>query len=224
MSGAFGFAFLAALNPTLLTATTVMLLLPNPRRLMFGYLIGAVLTSVTIGLFLVFSFDHSGAANTTQSTLSPGAKIAMGLLALTLAWILGTGRDARVAERRRARAQSKKEPRWREVLGRGDPRLAIFVGAALSLPGVSYLIGMHRIHITDASTGAKVASVVLFNVIMLALLEVPLLSFLVAPEWTQRSIDRLKAWATLHGRRFGIRALVVLGLVQIVRGVLELVT
>jgi hypothetical protein len=28
------------LNPTLLTATTVMLLLPNPKRLMLGYLLG----------------------------------------------------------------------------------------------------------------------------------------------------------------------------------------
>ena len=222
MSGAFGFAFLAALNPTLLTATTIMLLLPNPRRLMLGYLIGAMITSVTIGLFLVFSFDSSGAANTTQNSLSPAAKIVMGLLALTFAWVISTGRDARVTERRKAKAQEKGEPRWRQVLGRGDPRLAVFVGAALSLPGVSYLIGMHRIHVTDASTAAKVASVVLFNVIMLALLEVPLLSFLVAPEWTQRSIDRLKAWATLHGRRFGIRALVVLGLVQVLRGVLEL--
>jgi hypothetical protein len=35
-------AFSAALNPTLLAATTVMLLLPRPRNLMLGYLLGAM--------------------------------------------------------------------------------------------------------------------------------------------------------------------------------------
>ena len=92
----------------------------------------------------------------------------------------------------------------------------------LTLPGASYLIGMHRIHLAEASTGAKAASVVLFNVIMLMLLEGPLLSFLFAPDWTHRTIERLKAWAAARGRQVAIRALVVLGLIQLVRGVLEL--
>jgi hypothetical protein len=35
----------AALNPTLLAPTTVMLLLPNPKRLLLGYLLGAYTTS-----------------------------------------------------------------------------------------------------------------------------------------------------------------------------------
>src|SRR3954469_2412552 len=137
MNGAFTFAFLAALNPTLLTATTVMLLLPNPRRLMFGYLIGAMVTSIAIRALLVFSIDHASATTTTQNGLSPSVKIAMGLLALAIAWLLGSGRAARASERRKARAKAKgkdqdKEPRWREALGKGDPRLAIAVGAALS--------------------------------------------------------------------------------------------
>ena len=35
----------AALNPTLVAATTLMLLLPNPSRLMLGYWLGAMMTS-----------------------------------------------------------------------------------------------------------------------------------------------------------------------------------
>ena len=223
MNGAFTFAFLAMLNPTLLTVTTVMLLLPNPRRLMFGYLLGALFTSVTIGMLLVFAVDNSSTASTTKNSLSPGFKIALGLLALALAWVLHSGHASRVSERRKARAQTKGEPRWREVLDKGDPRLAFVVGAMLTLPGASYIIGMHRIHTSGASTGAKVASVLLFNLIMLLLLEGPLLSFLVAPDWTQRAIDRAKAWVAASGRRFAVRALVVVGLLQILRGVLELV-
>ena len=36
-------------NPSLLAAVTVMLMLPNPKRLMLGYLLGAYTTSVTLG-------------------------------------------------------------------------------------------------------------------------------------------------------------------------------
>ena len=43
----FLFSLTAALNPTLLTATTVMLVLPSPKRLLLGYLLGAYLTSIT---------------------------------------------------------------------------------------------------------------------------------------------------------------------------------
>ena len=41
MSKIFLFSLTAALNPTLLAATTVMLLLPKPKRLLLGYLLGA---------------------------------------------------------------------------------------------------------------------------------------------------------------------------------------
>jgi hypothetical protein len=48
------FALGAALNPTLVAASTVMMLLPSPKRLMLGYLLGALMTSITLGLVIVF--------------------------------------------------------------------------------------------------------------------------------------------------------------------------
>lgn len=44
----------ASLNPTLVAATTVMLLLDRPVALMLGCLFGAYLTSITLGLVIVF--------------------------------------------------------------------------------------------------------------------------------------------------------------------------
>jgi len=46
-------ALAAALNPTLVAASTVMMLLPNPKRLMLGYLLGALMTSITLGLVII---------------------------------------------------------------------------------------------------------------------------------------------------------------------------
>ena len=79
----------ASLNPTLVAATTVMLLLERPARLMLGYLLGAYATSITLGLVIVFSLSDSSTTNTTQNTLSPAADIALGLLALAMPGLSG---------------------------------------------------------------------------------------------------------------------------------------
>ena len=51
------------------------------------------------------------------------------------------------------------------------------IGALLTLPGASYLIGLDHIAGKNASTVATVAMVLGFNLIMLMLLELPLLAF-----------------------------------------------
>ena len=143
MSQVLVFALTAALNPTLLTATTVMLLLPSPKRLLFGYLLGAYMTSITLGLLIVFELQGSGAVNTTKNTLSPAASIALGLILLRSPR-LGTGRHRALAERRREKKaeQGAEGPRWQQVLSKGRARDTFVVGALLTLPGASYLAGL----------------------------------------------------------------------------------
>ncbi|HTP21872.1 MAG TPA: GAP family protein [Solirubrobacteraceae bacterium] len=225
MGDIFVLAFTAALNPTLVAASTLMMLLPNPVRLMFGYLLGALLTSVTLGLLIVAELDGSGAVSTTKKTLSPAATIALGCIALIGALVLGTGRHLGSADRRAAREQKKKEkgpPRWQQALGKGSARVTFVVGALLTLPGASYLAGLSRINKANYSTPKTVVVIVVFNLIMLALLEVPLICFVVAPEWTPKAIDRAKAWIGRHARRFAVTVLAVLGALLVLKGVLEL--
>ena len=93
----------ASLNPTLVAATTVMLLLPSPKKLMLGYLLGAYMTSITLGLVIVFSLPNSSATNTTENTISPAVDIGLGAIALAVAFVLYTGRAERLRERRQAR-------------------------------------------------------------------------------------------------------------------------
>jgi hypothetical protein len=166
-------ALAAALNPTLVAASTLMMLLPNPKRLMLGYLLGALMTSITLGLVIVLSLESSDAIGTTKKTLSPAATMTLGGIALVAALVLGTGRHHAVAERRRARKKDKGPPRWQQALGRGSPRTTFLVGALLTLPGASYLAGLSRIDKLNYSTAETVLLVIAFNLIMLALLEVP---------------------------------------------------
>ena len=224
MGQVFVVALSAALNPTLVAASTVMLLLPNPKRLMLGYLLGALMTSITLGLVIVSSFESSSAVTTIQNTLSPAATMALGVLALVAAFVLATGRHEPAAESRRARRRAKGPPRWQQALQRGSARTTFVVGALLTLPGASYLAGLSRIDKLNYSTPGTVLLIVAFNLIMLVLLEVPLLCFAIAPRWTVDAIDRAKAGIGRHRRRFEVRTLTVLGALLVIKGLIELLS
>ena len=66
----FLLSLVAIFNPSLLAAVTVMLLLPNPKRLMLGYVLGAYTTSITLGLLIVFSLHGSSTESTSKHTIS----------------------------------------------------------------------------------------------------------------------------------------------------------
>jgi len=222
----FFLAFLAALYPTLLAATTVMLMLPHPKRLLLGYLLGAAMTSVTLGLVIVFTLQDSGLVSTTQHQLGPGSDLVIGALFLIVSFILHSGRDQRLVERRRARKAAKKKPdgppRWQQALGRGSARTTFVVGALLTLPGATYITALHRIADEHLATPVTVATVLAFNLIMLMLLEVPLLGYAVAPEWTPKAVERFRATLSSRGRGWAIRATAVIGILLVVRGILTL--
>jgi hypothetical protein len=219
-------AFWAALNPTLLAATTVMLLLPRPRSLMLGYLLGAMMTSISVGLVIVFSLEDSGAVEVAQNTLSPAADVALGAIFLIVARVLSAERDVILRERRErhkaAKGKAKGEkgpPRWQRVLSRGTPRTTFAVGALLTLPGASYLVALTRLAKDDLGTPEAILVVVGFNLIMLALLELPLLSYWLQPGATPGRVERFKAWLRRDGRRIAIRIATIAGVLLVVRGV-----
>jgi len=215
----------ASLNPTLVAATTVMLLLDRPTRLMAGYLLGAYMTSITLGLIIVFSLANSGASNTTENTISPAVDIGLGAIALAIAFVLHTGRDQALRERRQARKAAnpnKEPPRWQREMSKGSPRATFVVGALLTLPGASYLAGLDQIHKLHYSTPVTVLLVIGFNLVMMWLLEVPLIAFLIAPEQTPRAIERAKAWVSRHARVVAIRGAAAVGALLIIKGLIGL--
>ena len=220
----------ASLNPTLLATTTLMLLTPNPAKLMLGYLCGALVTSLTLGLIIVFELSGSSTTKTTQRSVSPGVDIGLGVLALTIAFVLHTGRHEHLKERRRTRKAAKEAakgdkgpPRWQRELSKGSARITFVLGAIFTLPGASYLAGLHSIHKLHYSTAVTVLVVIGFNIVMLWLLEVPLLSFLVAPEETPERIDRAKAWVSRHAHTFGVRGSALVGVLLVTKGIVGLV-
>ena len=217
----------ASLNPTLVGATTVMLLLERPKRLMLGYLCGAMLTSVTLGTIIVFSLSDSSTASTTQNTVSPAVDIGLGAILLAISIVLHTGRHERMAARRREKKAGKPDkgpPRWQRELSKGSARTTFIVGALLTLPGASYLAGLNNIHKLGYGDVETVLLVVGFNLVMLWLLEVPLLCYVFAPDWTPTAIERAKGWVSRHAHKVGVRTTLILGLLLVIKGVIGLVS
>ena len=226
-----GLALLSAFNPTLLAAVTVILLMPSPKRLMLGYLLGAYTTSITVGLLIVFAFHDSGVVNTTKSTISPAQDLVLGLILLLVAVVLRTGRSPRRrgqgestggSERSEGEGEDKRDPLSLRLLGRGSPRIAFAIGLVLSFPGASYLVALGHIDRLGASAALSAMLVIGVCVVQQLLLELPLLGYVFAPERTSAAVRAFRGWLTRNGRRAGGNVAGVLGLALVVRGLIVL--
>jgi hypothetical protein len=228
----FVLSLVAIANPTLLAATTVMMLLPKPGRLMAGYLLGAYTTSITAGLLIVYALNHSSLTTTAKRTISPGEDIAVGALCLVIAYVLHAGLDRPVRERRQAKKAAKSRIKLEagkptdsvtmRLLGKGDPRVTFVVGAILSFPGASFVSAMNHIHKLHPGKLPSILLVVYFCLMQQILLELPLLGFIVAPASTQARVNGFKAWIGRKGRTVGVVVATVLGALIILKGLLAI--
>jgi hypothetical protein len=221
VSRVYLFALTAALNPTLLTVTTLMLLLPRPKRLLLGYWLGAMTTGISLGIVIVNWLENKGVVTTSEHTVNPAIDITLGALALIVAIVVGTGRwGEHTAKRQEKRGtKPKKEPKWQKTIKRGSARAAFVIGILLSFPGASYLASLTEISRHGLSQLEIVLTVISVNLIMLVLLELPLLSYTLAPEWTPAAIERMKAWIARNGVRVIVIGFGLVGILLITRGV-----
>ena len=226
------FALLAAWNPLLLAIVPVMLVSAHPKRLMVGYLLGGYTVSITIGLVFVFADGGASAATTTEQSINPVLNIALGIVVLLIALALTLGLDQRVRGGRGGKEKKGKKdkkdkkdkgsPRWKRALDTGSVSLAFAVGALFTLPGGRYIVALQGVDELNYSTLGTVVAVVGVNLILLALVELPLLSYVVAAEWTPAAVDRAGAWFSRNGRRVVIIASTFIGAVLLVRGLVAL--
>lgn len=226
----FLLSLLAMLNPTLTAAVTVMLLTPNPKRLMAGYLLGAYTTSITLGLLIVFSLHNSSTESTSKHTVSPVEDLVVGVLLLGSHGFSEPGATNRFrnADGRRktrsSRPSGKPEPTESlplRLLGKGDPKVTFVVGAILTFPGVSYL-NAHHIHKLNPGTVPTVLLVLFFCFMQQIFIELPLLGYVFAPDRTQDTVTRFRSWMSRSGRTAAIIGAAVLGGWLTARGLITL--
>jgi hypothetical protein len=228
----FALSLVAMFNPSLLAALTVMLLLPHPKRLMLGYLLGAYTTSITVGLVIVFALPGSGTERTSKHRIGPIEDIVIGVLLWVIAFALWTGRVQSFRERRRQRKEAKLKARENagkpteslplRMLRKADPRVTFVVGAVVSFPGVSYLDALDHIHKLNSGVVATILLVVYFCAAQQIVLELPLLGYVFAPERTRDDVARFRHWIARRGGTAAEIIATALGVWLVTRGVITL--
>lgn len=227
-------AFEAALYPTLLAAVVILLTLERPVRLIAAYLAGGLTISIGLGCLIVFALEGSNAVESQQSLLSWTADLAIGGLALLGAVALSTHQDERWKERRRARrarqgrpaetpreeeaAAAKKEPWSERILARGSAPIVFVAALFVNVPGAAYLIALKDIAAGNHSTATSVGLIVLFNLIMFLLAEIPLVGLLVAPERTGVLVEGMNRWLNEHSRQLAVVICLIFGVYLVARG------
>ncbi|MFZ0381828.1 MAG: GAP family protein, partial [Solirubrobacteraceae bacterium] len=156
----------------------------------------------------------------------------VGLLLLAVAWVLRTGRDQQLRERRRQKKEAKLEAKQKagkpteslplRLLGKGDPKVTFVVGAMLSYPGVSYLDALDHIHKLNPGTVPTILLVLFFCVMQQIFIELPLLGYVFAPDSTQDRVTRFKNWMGRSGRIAAVIGAAAIGVVLVARGVITL--
>jgi hypothetical protein len=222
----FLLALLSALYPTLFAAVLVMLELESPKPLLLGYLAGSLLTSIALGLVIVFTLKgSSGGTSAAKNTANPILDLTLGAFILVAVFVVATERDQRRrarSARRKAAAADKRPPRWKAALSRGSARTTFVVGALIALPGATYLAALEKIHDQGLSTSSTVLVVIAFNAIMFVLVEIPLAGYAVAPVPTRTTIGRLNEALSRNGGRIALVAAIVISVALLARGVVSL--
>jgi hypothetical protein len=214
-------AFASMFWPTLITVVVLALRLPKPVLVLLWFLVGGLVTTIGIGLLLVFSVGSSSLMSGSQSSVNPVANIAIGLAALGVAIFLAL-RDHRSGPATQPEPTEPKAPGLTERAVQRGGIVAFFAGVVLNIvPGAFPVIALKDISQLDERDAVKAAAVVVFYVIMFAFAEVPIVAYLFAPEATTQRVGEFNAWLRRNSTRLAVSVLTAVGLYLLARGLLQ---
>jgi Sap, sulfolipid-1-addressing protein len=218
-------AFASMFWPTLIVIVVLALRVSHPIKILTWFLVGGLLTTISVGIVIVFELQGSSLVSGSSPTIDSPVYITMGLLSLLAAFALlrRTNRaPAKPRHETKASSANTKPPLTERAVGRGAP-VAFAAGVVLNiLPGTFPIVALKDIAEVNASNAAKVAAIVVFYLIMFAFVEVPIVAFVFAPERTTVAVNNFNDWLKRNGRRVAAYVLAVVGVYLTVRGILQL--
>lgn len=223
----------AITSPTAIAAVLVILSRPGAVRLLSAYVIGSFFASVVVGIAIVGGLAATALVAPSHHAAAPVFNISIGAVILASAAWLHSDRSAdlrrRAAERRtqhkahKAAERGGVPSRSSRILSRGSVGLIAALGVAMHLPGLLYLAALGNIAHADVSTARALLLIVLFNIVMLAPIELPLLGYIAAPQKTEQAVRSVNSFITGHRRQGLLLLSVAAGGYLIVSGIIELV-
>ena len=203
-------AVAVSLEPFRIGMTVLMLNRPRPMLQLLVFLCGGYAMGMTVGLIVLFVFRRRllGSAYFTL----PKVQMLIGALALLVAAALAVG-AGRVA------GPAKLSTRMRGLLGRHSLWVSGLAGMGIALPSVDYLAALALILASGAAAPTQVGALLMFNVVAFALVQIPLVAYLLAPDKTRASMGALNDWIRSRRRAEVATLLAVVGCVLLAVGV-----
>jgi Sap, sulfolipid-1-addressing protein len=219
-------ALAAAVYPTLLAGVIVILARPQPLRMLLGFLAGGLTVSMIAGIAIVRALESSGAVSTSHHATRPVVSIVAGAVSLGVAWGIWSGAIKRGLAKHKRRKRTPQAPKKPSIasraLSRGSIVMAFVAGTILNLPGVWYLEALTEIAKANPSTVSALLQLLLFNVIMFALVEIPIVAYVVNPHGAAGLVERASAWGHDHSREVAIAVATIVGVWLVVKGIVAL--
>lgn len=200
-------AIAVSLEPFRIGMTVLMLNRPRPILQLFAFLTGGFAMAATVGLVVLFLFRPAllGSAHVTL----PNVQIVIGVLALLMAALLAMGVTPAPKLPTQARRLAYGPSLW----------VAGVAGLGIALPSVDYLAVLAVIVASRAAATTQLGALLMFNVVAFALVELPLLAYLVAPDKTRARMAALNNWIRSRRRREVAALLAGVGCVLLVAGI-----
>jgi hypothetical protein len=208
-------AVAVSLEPFRIGMAVLMLNRPQPIVQLLAFLCGGFAMGTSVGLIVLFVLRPAllGSAHFTL----PRVQIVIGVLALLVAAGLVCGiRLPRSEKPGRLSAGAQR------LVNGSSPWVAAVAGLGIALPSIDYLAALAVILASGAAALTQVTALVTFNVVAFALVEIPLVAYLVAPERTRASMDALHGWLRSRRRRDVAALLAGIGGILIAVGVVGL--
>lgn len=204
-------ALLSSLYPFGLVALMLLFGASRPRARSAVFLIGAAICLLAVGFIFVFVLRGAGINQTSNSTPRYGLRLGLGVLFLIGAWV--------VAHRASKTNTEDAPPSRVSKAVAGSGLLAVFVvGLAMYTPSPTYLAALDVVGGTKMSTAATAAWVVIVVILVLITIEIPIVLYFVAPDWTIPKLQAFNGWLDRNGRILLVYVLAVLGVWQVIDG------
>ncbi|MEN4474066.1 GAP family protein [Mycolicibacterium cosmeticum] len=200
-------AVAVSLEPFRIGMSVLMLNRPRPHLQLAAFLCGGFAMGLAVGLTVLFVI---GSRLPQGHFTLPRVQIAIGALALVAALALAV-----------TPARARTTPAWLARLLDGKSLwVAAVAGLGIALPSVDYLAVLAVIIASGAGAATQVSALIAFNVVAFALVEIPLLAYLVDPVRTGSVMTALNDWIRSRRRREVAGLLVVVGAVLLTAGLI----
>jgi hypothetical protein len=195
-------ALISSLYPLGLAAILLLTQANRPRPRVGVFLAGALVCTLAVGFVVVFVLHDAGVGQSDQGSDQYWLRLVSGVAFMVAAVVLS----------RRLPKPHSGPSRVSRAANEGGLFAIFVVGIGLYLPSPTYLAALEEVGSTKMSPAVAAGWVLIVVALVLITVEVPVLLFLLVPDWTVPKLEAVNAWLDRHGHTLLVWVVAALGL------------